>query len=212
MSNLIDTIFPEIPLATVQRLELLLEHIREWNQKINLISRQDIDHLPNKHLMPSLAFLRAHTFRPDEQVLDVGTGGGFPGLVLAICCPQTRFLLVDSIGKKIQVIQSICQALKIENVLAEHKRVESLKQTFDTVIGRAVTALPTFFRWTAPLLKDQGQLIYLKGGQLENEVQQHQIRPNQTIFLDDILAPLTYPEKYIVVYPALSVKQFANKN
>ncbi len=148
----------------------------EWNAKINVISRKDIDQLYERHALHSLSIAKIIQFKPGTKVLDVGTGGGFPGIPLAILFPETSFLLVDSIGKKIRVVEEVAKALKLENVKAGHVRVEDVKQSFDFVVSRAVTAFPRFVELVRDKVSGQNHndlpngIIYLKGGDFEDEI------------------------------------------
>ena len=155
------------------RLRSLYE---EWNARINVISRKDIEQLYERHVLHSLAIAKIIRFRPGTTVLDVGTGGGFPGIPLAICFPETSFLLVDSIGKKIKVVNEIALALKLGNLQAKHARVEEVKQKFDFVVSRAVTAFPRFVDMVRPRVASHSNndlpngILYLKGGDFEEEI------------------------------------------
>jgi 16S rRNA (guanine527-N7)-methyltransferase len=148
----------------------------EWNTKINVISRKDIEQLYERHVLHSLAIAKIIQFKPGTRVLDVGTGGGFPGIPLAILFPETTFMLVDSIGKKIRVVNEIATALELQNVQAEHIRVEEVKQSFDFVVSRAVTAFPKFVSMVRSKVSNQNNnnlpngIIYLKGGAFEEEI------------------------------------------
>ena len=156
-----------------QRLDLLY---KEWNSKINVISRKDIDLLYEHHVLHSLAIAKFVRFTAGTQVLDVGTGGGFPGIPLAIYFPNTHFHLVDSVGKKIKVVKEVAESLGLPNVSAEQIRAEQLKEKYDFVVSRAVTKLPEFVFWIRKniSLKQQNAIpngvIYLKGGNLEGEI------------------------------------------
>lgn len=160
-------------LIAFQRLDLLY---KEWNARINVISRKDIDSLYERHVLHSLAIAKFIRFTAGTQVLDVGTGGGFPGIPLAIFFPNTRFHLVDSIGKKIKVVKEVAESLELNNVSAEQIRAEQLKGKYDFVVSRAVTKLPEFVSWIRKniSLKQQNAIpngvIYLKGGNLEGEI------------------------------------------
>ena len=149
---------------------------KEWNARINVISRKDIDSLYERHVLHSLAIAKFIRFTAGTQVLDVGTGGGFPGIPLAIFFPNTRFHLVDSIGKKIKVVKEVAESLELNNVSAEQIRAEQLKGKYDFVVSRAVTKLPEFVSWIRKniSLKQQNAIpngvIYLKGGNLEGEI------------------------------------------
>ena len=148
----------------------------EWNAKINVISRKDIDSLYERHVLHSLAIARFIRFTPGSKILDVGTGGGFPGIPLAIFFPNVEFHLVDSIGKKIKVVNAVAESLGLKNVTAGQIRAEQLKSKYDFVVSRAVTQLPEFVSWIRKniSLKQQNAIpngvIYLKGGNLEGEI------------------------------------------
>ncbi|MEI8112945.1 MAG: 16S rRNA (guanine(527)-N(7))-methyltransferase RsmG [Bacteroidia bacterium] len=148
----------------------------EWNTRINVVSRKDIEQLYERHVLHSLAIARFIQFKPGTRVLDVGTGGGFPGIPLAIFFPETTFLLVDSIGKKIKVVNDIANALNLQNIKAEHIRVEEVSQKFDFVVSRAVTAFPRFVSMVQSKVSKQNNndlpngIIYLKGGDFEEEI------------------------------------------
>ena len=149
---------------------------KEWNSKINVISRKDIEQLYERHILHSLSIAKIIQFQPGTSVLDVGTGGGFPGIPLAILFPETSFLLVDSIAKKITVVNEVAAALKLQNVKAEHLRVEEVKQKFDFVVSRAVTAFPKFVAMVRTKVASQSMnglpngILYLKGGDFEEEI------------------------------------------
>ncbi len=148
----------------------------EWNSKINLISRNDMQHFYERHVLHSLAIARYIRFAPGTRILDVGTGGGFPGLPLAICFPDSDFLLVDSIGKKIKAVGSMAQALGLSNVRTIQQRVETIDEKFDFIVSRAVTSLPEFVGWAASKFHGHSRntkpngILYLKGGNLEPEL------------------------------------------
>ena len=148
----------------------------EWNAKINVISRKDIEQLYERHVLHSLAIAKIIRFKPGTTVLDVGTGGGFPGIPLAIFFPETTFLLVDSIGKKIKVVNEVAVALSLKNLKAEHLRVEEVKPKFDFVVSRAVTAFPRFVEMVRPRVSGQNNndlpngILYLKGGDFDEEI------------------------------------------
>jgi 16S rRNA (guanine527-N7)-methyltransferase len=147
-----------------------------WNQQINVISRKDVDLLYERHVLHSLGIAKVMGFLPGEQVLDVGTGGGFPGIPLAIMFPETSFHLVDSIGKKIKVVHEVAQALGLQNVKASHMRAEQVPGKFNFVVSRAVTQLKDFYPWVKSKFEKKSAnklpngILYLKGGDLEQEI------------------------------------------
>ncbi|WP_333876553.1 16S rRNA (guanine(527)-N(7))-methyltransferase RsmG [Flavobacterium sp.] len=156
-----------------QKLEALYQ---DWNAKINVISRKDIDELYTKHVLHSLAIAKIQPFESGTFVLDVGTGGGFPGIPLAILFPKTRFYLIDVIAKKIKVVQAVADALGLQNVKAEQMRAENVKGDFDFIVSRAVTNMPDFYSWVKDKIKKQNKhalkngILYLKGGDLTEEL------------------------------------------
>jgi len=148
----------------------------DWNAKINVISRKDIDELYTKHVLHSLGIAKIIQFKPGTYVLDVGTGGGFPGIPLAILFPETRFFLIDVIAKKIKVVQAVAEALELKNVKAEQLRAELVKGDFDFIVSRAVTNMPDFVSWVKDKIKKKSKhelkngILYLKGGDLTEEL------------------------------------------
>lgn len=171
--------FPELGAQKLERLNKLERLYRNWNEKINVVSRKDIEHINERHILHSLSIAKIVRFAPGTTVLDVGTGGGFPGIPLAILFPETEFLLIDSIGKKIKVVEAVSASLKLENVETRQARGEKLKEEFDFITSRAVTNLPRFFQWTKAKIDRENQfnnipngIIYLKGGDFEDELKQ----------------------------------------
>nr|WP_299385265.1 16S rRNA (guanine(527)-N(7))-methyltransferase RsmG [Allomuricauda sp.] len=149
---------------------------QDWNKKINVVSRKDIDELYLRHVLHSLGIAKIQDFHSGSSILDVGTGGGFPGIPLAILFPEVQFTLVDAIGKKIKVVQEVVDGLQLKNVKAHHTRVEELHGQFDFIVSRAVAAMPTFVRWTKGKIKKESTherkngILYLKGGDLTEEL------------------------------------------
>ncbi len=174
--QLIRKYFPDLERVQVGQFEKLLEILPSLNKKVNVISRKDVDFLEERHILHSLSIGMKFRFRNKTSVIDVGTGGGFPGIPLAILYPETRFLLVDSIGKKIRLVQEISETLKLQNVTVLQERMEKLNATADFVISRAVTAFPVLYNWTHHLIKPgdgyrmANGLISLKGGDLDEEL------------------------------------------
>lgn len=174
--ELINKYFPEITTDQLQKFRQLEALYMDWNNKINVISRKDMGHFYEHHVLHSLGIAKIQQFKPGASVMDVGTGGGFPGIPLAILFPETEFFLVDSIGKKIKVVQEVAKALGINNVEAIQSRAEDVKPKFDFVVSRAVTTLPEFINWVASNLKKESKhalkngILYLKGGDLDAEL------------------------------------------
>ena len=174
--SLILKYFPEITDEQKQQFEKLEQLYTEWNEKINVISRKDMDGLYEKHILHSLGIAKVMPFADDTKVLDVGTGGGFPGIPLAILFPEVSFTLIDSIGKKIKVVEAVSEGLGLKNVTAVHGRAEKLKEKFHFVVSRAVTQMPEFLRWLkGKFEKEQfnekhNGVLYLKGGDLAEEL------------------------------------------
>lgn len=175
MIQIILKYFPDLSLNQKSNFEKLFELYTFWNNQINVISRKDIDLVYERHVLHSLGIAKVISFRPGTKVLDVGTGGGFPGIPLAILFPETDFFLVDSIGKKIKVVNEISNALNLKNVRAKHCRAEDINEKFHFVVSRAVTEFPVFYSWIknkflVQNLNDlKNGILYLKGGDLKEE-------------------------------------------
>lgn len=168
--------FPNLTARQVEQFAQLLGLYTHWNEQINVISRKDVENFYQRHVLHSLGIAKVYSFAPGAVVLDVGTGGGFPGIPLAILFPETNFVLVDSIGKKIKVVDEVAMALGLTNVKAHHMRAEQVNGTFDFVISRAVTAMPVFIDWVKNKIKKGKSadgfthgILYLKGGDLTEE-------------------------------------------
>ena len=168
--------FPELTEVQTSQFQQLEALYHDWNSKINVISRKDIDQLYVKHVLHSLAIAKIQKFEPGTYVLDVGTGGGFPGIPLAILFPDTRFYLIDVILKKINVVKAVAESLELKNVKAEQIRAENVKGDFDFIVSRAVTNMPDFVSWIKDKIKKQQKhelkngILYLKGGDLREEL------------------------------------------
>jgi 16S rRNA (guanine527-N7)-methyltransferase len=175
--DLVKKYFPDLPASTLEKLERLEPLYREWNDKINVISRKDIDNFEEHHLLHSLAITKYIRFQPGTEVMDLGTGGGFPGIPLAIVFPEVKFYLIDGIMKKIRVVNEVAEALDLKNVEAHQKRAEELKgKTFDFVVSRAVAPIDKLYEWSYRLIHENHRngmpngLIALKGGNLGSEL------------------------------------------
>lgn len=168
--------FPNITAEQKEQFAQLENLYKEWNEKINVISRKDTESLYEKHILHSLGIAKIMAFADQTKVLDIGTGGGFPGIPLAILFPNVQFTLVDSIGKKISVVQGVAESLNLQNVTAHHMRAEQLKEKFHFVVSRAVTQMPVFLTWLrGKFEKEQfnpkhNGVLYLKGGDLGEEL------------------------------------------
>ena len=178
----------------------------EWNERINVISRKDIEALYLRHVLHSLGIAKVQPFLPGSRVLDIGTGGGFPGIPLAILFPETEFVLVDSIGKKIKVVSEVARGLGLENVEAVHGRAEKQKSQFDFVVSRAVTNMSDFVKWTRNKFSKESRhplangILYLKGGDLQEELKpfpKARIYPLSEYFIEDF-----FETKMVVYLPA----------
>ena len=198
---IISEYFNNLNETQIKQLELLGQLYPEWNEKINVISRADIDQLYVRHILHSLAIAKFNLIEDSQNILDVGTGGGFPGIPLAIMYPEKKFTLIDSIGKKITVVNSIIEAIGLKN--AEGKQIKSnmLDLQFDTIVSRAVTAFPNFVKQTKNNLHKtpESKIVYLKGGDFEEEIAP--IRSRCQIFnIPDVFKEDFFDTKKIIVY------------
>lgn len=178
-ADLIFRYFPNLTDLQKDRYRALEDLYQDWNQKINVVSRKDIDELYLRHVLHSLGIAKIQTFNEGSRVLDVGSGGGFPGIPLAIMFPTVSFTLVDAIGKKVKVMDEVVGGLGLENVETVHGRVEELPGQFDFIVSRAVAAMPTFVHWTRGKIKKESAherkngILYLKGGDLGEELRDY---------------------------------------
>lgn len=179
----------------------LKELYTEWNEKINVISRKDMDNFYEHHVLHSLAIATQFEFLPAMEVMDLGSGGGFPGIPLAIFFPGTQFHLVDSINKKLKVVNEVCTALQLSNVTTQHTRAEDIRnRKFDAVVSRAVAPLKDLWRWSKPLMKkgsSPGGLICLKGGDLSNEISESGCKP-RVWEIEKLLSEPFFKDKYLL--------------
>jgi 16S rRNA (guanine527-N7)-methyltransferase len=181
------------------------EVYRSWNARINVISRKDIDELSTRHILHSLSIAKVQPFNPGAKILDVGTGGGFPGIPLAVLFPETSFCLVDSIGKKIRVVREVSNALGLKNVATINARVEEVEGQFDFIVSRAVAQMETFVYWTRGKISRKSMhelkngILYLKGGDLSSELASF---PQATCYaLNEIFKEDFFETKYVVHLP-----------
>lgn len=203
--------FADFAPVQLDQLRLLESLYKEWNEKINVISRKDIDGLYEKHVLHSLSIAAMFEFQPGTEIIDLGTGGGFPGIPLAIFFPEVKFHLVDSIAKKLKIVDAVVESTGLKNVTTQHSRVEDLKnRKVDFVVSRAVAPLKDLWRWSKPLFKPRNQvnpqqdpgpgLICLKGGDLATEIQESGVRP-RLIGIKDIFQEEWFADKFILYVP-----------
>lgn len=197
--------FSDLTEDQISKYQKLPALYNEWNAKINVISRKDIDFLYQRHILHSLGIARVQAFKPGANILDVGTGGGFPGIPLAIMFPETNFYLVDAIGKKIKVVNAVVEALQLQNVIAEHKRVEKVTREFDFIVSRAVTNMPDFVKWVRGKIAKKSVhelkngILYLKGGDLTEELKN--FTNAKEYFLADFFEDSFFETKKVVYLP-----------
>lgn len=185
--ELIKHYFPDLTNTQISQFEQIAEVYKDWNQKINVVSRKDIDDIYLRHVLHSLGIAKIQSFKSGAKILDVGTGGGFPGIPLAILFPETQFTLVDSIGKKIKVVEEVTDALGLQNVTAVNDRVEQISGEFDFIVSRAVAVMPSFVHWVKGKIAKtsahdrKNGILYLKGGDLSEE-----LSPYRTVEVFDL--------------------------
>lgn len=206
--SLVEKYFPDLSETQKKQFEQLPALYREWNDKVNVVSRKDIDNLTERHILHSLGIAKVRRFLPGSQILDVGTGGGFPGIPLAIMHPESNFHLVDSIGKKIRVVNGVAEQLGLQNVKGEQIRAEQIKDRYDFVVSRAVTRLVRFYPWVKKNFKGQHRhssmpngLLYLKGGDLTEELTESKLKRIQSFDLPDYFEEDFFETKKVIYVP-----------
>jgi len=188
-----------------KQFEALEDLYKDWNSKINVISRKNIDKLYEQHVLHSLGIAKVIDFLPESKILDVGTGGGFPGIPLAIMFPETEFHLVDSIGKKLKVVDAVANELGLKNVKTFHSRAENIQDRYDFIVSRAVTKMPDFVQWVKGKIKKESRhqmkngILYLKGGDLQEELKPY--KNAQEFPLKDFFAEDFFQTKKVVYLP-----------
>ncbi|MDR1593639.1 MAG: 16S rRNA (guanine(527)-N(7))-methyltransferase RsmG [Prevotellaceae bacterium] len=207
--------FDDVQLKQFEQLQYLYSY---WNERINVVSRKDIEHLYTRHVLHSLSIAKIFTFLPGADILDVGTGGGFPVVPLAIMFPETNFTAIDSIGKKIKALDDVIKNLKLTNIVTKQERAENISAKFDFVTGRAVTNLPDFVGWVKKNIKPvsvhdiPNGIICLKGGDLTDEIQntvkKYSLSSNQVVEyrISDFFEEDFFETKKVVI---VSIQQFA---
>lgn len=206
--DLILKYFPELTEPQKEQFAQLQALYADWNEKINVVSRKDIENIYERHVLHSLGIAKVINFRKGTSILDVGTGGGFPGIPLAILFPESDFHLVDSVGKKIKVVNAVSESLGLTNVRGEHARAEEIKDEYDFVISRAVTRLVKFYPWVRKNFKPRSKhklkngLLCLKGGDLLEEVQESRLKKIATYKLNDHFKEEFFETKKVIYIPA----------
>jgi 16S rRNA (guanine527-N7)-methyltransferase len=203
--NILTKYFPDLSSEQIQQFGQLEELYTFWNAQINVISRKDTDNFYTHHVLHSLGIAKICEFKPGSSILDIGTGGGFPGIPLAILFPETSFVLVDSIGKKIKVVNEVAQALGLMNVTSYHARAEEIKGDFDFIVSRAVTQMPIFLTWVKGKVKKKSEhdlvngILYLKGGDLSEEMKPVRHLHKEFLLSDSFEEPFFETKKVIYV-------------
>ena len=202
--------FPGLSDKQIKQFTELKDLYQHWNERINVISRKDIDNFYERHVLHSLSIAKVISFEPGTKLLDVGTGGGFPGVPLAILFPECKFHLVDSIGKKIKVVNEVSIALGLTNLTSEHRRAEEIKGSFDFVISRAVTRLNRFIPWVNTKFKSKNNnairngILYLKGGDLQEELNEAKLKYKPTLYkIPDFFEGDFFETKQVVYVPIM---------
>lgn len=204
--NIIFKYFPDLTEQQKAQFGQLYELYNHWNSQINVISRKDIEELYERHILHSLGIAKFCSFKAGEKVLDVGTGGGFPGIPLAILFPETQFHLVDSIGKKIKVVNEVATAIGLKNLKATHSRAEQVNDKFNFIVSRAVTRLGDFYPWIQNKFSKnninaiQNGILYLKGGDLTEEIKESKLKA-ELYPLSDYFEEQFFETKYVVYIP-----------
>lgn len=205
-TQLICSYFQGLSLLQIEQFSKLEELYIDWNSKINVISRKDMEHFYLHHVLHSLGIAKVMEFSPGTKVLDIGTGGGFPGIPLAILFPDTHFHLVDSIGKKITVVKDVVKQLKLSNVEGQQARAEELIRTYDFIISRAVTRMANFYPWVKNKIRKeefnefQNGILYLKGGEVDQEMEE--LDKSYVIYhLDDYFLETFFETKKVIYIP-----------
>jgi 16S rRNA (guanine527-N7)-methyltransferase len=196
--------FPELSHQQLEKFEMLKPFYEEWNAAINVISRKDMDSFYERHVLHSMAIAKVLRFKKRTEILDIGTGGGFPGIPLAIMFPKANFHLVDSIGKKIKVVKNAIGYLDLKNAKAEQIRAEQIHRSYDFVVSRAVTALPKFNQWASYKIRKKNGfndipngILYLKGGEFDDELKEIN-RPNKVYPISDFYEEEFFETKFVV--------------
>lgn len=203
--DIIKKYFPELTEEQLEKFSKLQELYVDWNSKINVISRKDIDELYLRHVLHSLGIAKVQKFHAGSDIMDVGTGGGFPGIPLAIMFPESNFLLVDSIEKKTRVVADVAEKLGLNNVRVLHSRVEKVKENFDFIVSRAVTSMPDFVKWVRKKIKKdslhnrKNGILYLKGGDLSEELKDY--KTVEIFNLSDYFTEDFFDTKKVVYLP-----------